>query len=224
MRFSYLFIVLFILSCGNKKIVELPKISNAKITKVFDVSPVYIFYDETQVDSTEFNRKNLISTTNWLVNVDKRLTLKQALPHLQYLQNKRRKASMHKNETAKNYFTCNDTTIGNLGFLEFTYIDYKNENPEFINFVKDNIKDYTLLYFSERSEISISYLNGDFKTYVSQHDSFSKMEQQIQDLKYKDVILFFDKSLSFQEYISIKSTFNQLDIEDIIIDTNEFFY
>jgi len=51
------------------------EVENAEITEVLDVSPAYIFYDETQPDSTLFNRKNLIGTTNWLVNVDKRLTL-----------------------------------------------------------------------------------------------------------------------------------------------------
>ncbi len=61
---------------------------NEEITEVIDVSPVYLFFDEV-TDSVEFNRRNMISSTNWLVNIDKRLTLKQVLPHLQYLQEKR---------------------------------------------------------------------------------------------------------------------------------------
>ena len=44
-----------------------------------------MFYTKDTGD-IEFNRRNMISTTNWLVNIDKRLTLKQILPHLKYLQ------------------------------------------------------------------------------------------------------------------------------------------
>ena len=131
MRYLSVLIILVLFSCGDEKIIQLPEIKNADITEALDVSPAYIFYDETQPDSTLFNRKNLISTTNWLVNVDKRLTLKQAIPHLQYLQSKRRKASMHKNENAKNYFTCNNTSFKNLGFLEFTELTYLNKEEDF---------------------------------------------------------------------------------------------
>ncbi len=35
---------------------------------------------------------------------------------------------MHKNEDAKNYFTCNDTSIKNLGFVEFTDVNYAKKD------------------------------------------------------------------------------------------------
>ena len=91
--FLLLFVLLF--NCESKPIIQLPEIENAEVTEVLDTSPVYIFYDETQPDSTLLNRKNLISTTNWLVNVDKRLTLRQAIPHIKVLQDKRRNAQMY---------------------------------------------------------------------------------------------------------------------------------
>lgn len=74
-RWLVLLIGLVVLSCNNERVLQLPEVENAEITEVLDISPAYIFYDETQPDSTLFNRKNLIGTTNWLVNVDKRLTL-----------------------------------------------------------------------------------------------------------------------------------------------------
>ena len=69
-------------SCGNERVLQLPEIKNASITEISDVSHAYLFYDETKEDSVELNRKNLIITTNWLVNVDKRLTLGQAIPKI----------------------------------------------------------------------------------------------------------------------------------------------
>ena len=94
-------ILLLLLSCGNEKVLQLPEINYSKITKLNDVSAAYLFYNETQKDSVELNRKNLISTTNWLINVDKRLTLKQVIPHIQFLQEKKKNSS-HKNEVSKN--------------------------------------------------------------------------------------------------------------------------
>ena len=120
MRYIYLLLILICYNCNNERVLQLPQIENADITEVLDVSPTYVFYDETQSDSTLLNRKNLISTTNWLVNIDKRLTLRQAIPHIKFLQDKKRNAELHKNKNAKNYFTCNDTSISNLGFIEFT--------------------------------------------------------------------------------------------------------
>ena len=96
-KLIYLLLITAFLNCSNERVLQLPEIENAEVTEVLDVSPAYIFYDETQPDSTLFNRKNLIGTTNWLVNVDKRLTLRQAIPHIQYLQNNtlRRNANVY---------------------------------------------------------------------------------------------------------------------------------
>ena len=88
-RIFLLLSITLLFSCGNEKELQLPQIENAKINQINDVSPAYLFYDETQPDSIELNRKNLISTTNWLVNVDKRLTLKQAIPKIKFLQEKK---------------------------------------------------------------------------------------------------------------------------------------
>ena len=103
----------FLLTSCNKRLVQLPETTNKDITEVIDVSPVYMFYDE-ETDSVEFNRRNMISATNWLVNIDKRLTLKQILPHLQYLQEKRQGGEKH---SFHNYFTCNNTDLKNLSFI-----------------------------------------------------------------------------------------------------------
>ncbi|SHH31486.1 hypothetical protein [Winogradskyella jejuensis] len=225
MRYILLLLCLFSLSCSNEKVLQLPEIQNAKITEVLDVSPAYIFYDETQPDSTEFNRKNLISTTNWLVNVDKRLTLKQVLPHLQYLQNKRRKASMHKNENAKNYFTCNDTSIKNLGFLEFTDVDYKLKDVDFdlyISTKKDSIH-YQINVVS-KSEIVLKLISTEVLTIVTTIESFEeKLKSELK--KYPiSTNAIFSKNLTFQDYITLKSKLAKLKSLSLTIDDNEFFY
>ncbi len=251
-KLIYFLVITIILSCNNERVLQLPEIENAKITEVLDVSPAYIFYDKTQPDSTLFNRKNLIGTTNWLVNVDKRLTLKQAIPHIQYLQNKRKKESIHKNENAKNYFTCNDTSIKNLGFIEFTDVNYiaskKNIDIKTSLKIKDKsyynnfIKDSTSLF---KSLSGIHYINLDLKfgfkknTYIiSQRASILNAEAKkplfFEYLKYlienptmgntTKIKLHFSNSLSFQEYIWIKFNLEKIDSKMYIIETEEFIY
>ena len=223
-KIAFLLLFLLILNCNNERVLQLPETEHSDITELLDMSPAYIFYDETQQDSTLFNRKNLIGTTNWAVNVDKRLTLRQAIPHIQYLQNKRQKASMHKNEDAKNYFTCNDISIGNLGFLEFTEVNYFNiskRNEVLEHCIK---KEPTLLVeFNNVEEFKIYDLfagrineldNTDYKTI----ESLGNIEY------YGKVILSFNPELDFQSYISIKSQISRIESNSIRIHYKEFIY
>lgn len=227
-RYLFLLLIVLCFSCNNERIVQLPEIENAKVTEVLDVSPAYIFYDETQPDSTFFNRKNLIGTTNWLVNVDKRLTLRQAMPHIKYLQDKRRKASMHKNESAKNYFTCNDTSIGNLGFVEFTDVNYiididtyTNDKPInnnirtiFIHFLKNDVfivDDFFVGKQNKNEGYDMKrHFNNDFFTPYRNHKN--KIE------------LSFDKRMSFQKYIEIKQNIMKFTNDMSDINNEEFIY
>ncbi|GAA4230434.1 hypothetical protein GCM10022291_00570 [Postechiella marina] len=222
----YCFILIVLFSCGKDKVILLPEINHSKISEIQDVSAAYLFYDETKKDSVELNRKNLISTTNWLVNVDKRLTLKQAMPHIKYLQEKKANSS-HKKENVKNFFTCNNSIKKSLGFVEFTKQDYilthannalNLEEIYWLNFYsKDSI---TLTVNSKNSSITrkittLNYLDSYLK------DLFSKNEIDNHNLKMN---LYFNTNLTFQNYISFKSTLNKLDFSPIEISNNEYIY
>lgn len=199
-RILYCALFLTIFNCNNERIIQLPEIEYTEITEVLDVSPAYIFYDETQPDSTFFNRRNLIGTTNWLVNVDKRLTLRQAMPHIQFLQKKRTKASMHTNENAKNYFTCNDVSIGNLGFIEFTDVNYLNSDDS----IENNSSEVCHLTVLDLFDIQIILNNKDiYKANIDNLDSVLQKSCKDGD-KLKTIILTFNKDLIFQDYIDIK--------------------
>ena len=216
---SLIFISLLFFSCGKDKVIQLPEISNSDITEITDVSAAYLFYDETQVDSVELNRKNLISTTNWLVNVDKRLKLKQVIPSIKFLQNKKGNSS-HKNEKAKNYFTCNDKSRNNLGFIEFTDVMYDNEHQQFLMEVKDTllIKPIT---FNLNGAIFI--LNPSAEPFLKKSSKY----QLIDDLKMLDSIghiisLRFNENISFQDYITYKSIVLNANLKYAQISNHEF--
>lgn len=224
MRYILLCLIILFISCGNEKELQLPQIDKADITELQDVSAAYLFYDETQPDSVLLNRKNLISTTNWLVNVDKRLTLKQAIPHIKFLQEKKQNSS-HKNEKAKNYFTCHDLSKNNLGFLEFTMIVYKKSS--IINLITDSAFEelnYLIIYINSIEDIKINTPYDEIAIFHSNQnrlrtDLISIMEKVKINKQY---VLCFNENLSFQDYISIKSDLSKLVTEDVLVSNQEF--
>lgn len=225
---SLLLVSLFIFSCGKDKVIQLPEISHSHISEINDVSAAYLFYDETQPDSLELNRKNLISTTNWLINVDKRLTLKQAIPKIKFLQDKKRNAQMHKNEHAKNYFTCNDTSKKNLGFIEFTNTYYHNE--AFLDYVSNHanleVSNKMKIDIYDADEIYIEYPIFDISSLLS------KKSHLIKDIKLFlanqeepiELILCFKNTLTFQDYIYFKSLLINSKLKNVSIAKDEFIF
>ncbi|WNH12990.1 hypothetical protein [Thalassobellus suaedae] len=222
-----LFTALFIFSCGKEKVIQLPEISHSDISEINDVSAAYLFYDETKKDSVELNRKNLISTTNWLVNVDKRLTLKQVIPHIQFLQEKKKNSS-HKNKDAKNYYTCNDTSKKNLGFIEFTNTKYLNgKASEYLYKVSEAVEfdlNITNIDFKPNNEVRITFSKSpDLKIKTDKEHFINLIEKNNTFIK-STVYLNFNKSLLFKDYIYIKSKLMDLNLKNIQIDVKEFIY
>ena len=213
--------VIVLLGCSDKSVL-LPEIQNATITEIKDVSPAYIFYDETKPDSLELNKGNLIISTHWLVNVDKRLTLKQVIPSIIELQEKKRNSS-HKNESARNYYTCNDTSIKNLGFLDFTEVVYilegKYREQEIENNYNFIIEDLNNII------VNINLGTDNLQHKFNIEDLESVLEKRFfNGVENKTISLSFNEALSFQEYITFKSKLSQLSLENTTINNEEYIF
>lgn len=223
----YILSLTLLFSCGKDKVVQLPEINHSEITEINDVSAAYLFYDETKLHGVELNRRNLISTTNWLINVDKRLTLKQAIPHIKFLQEKKRNSS-HKNKNAKNYFTCNDTSKKNLGFIEFTDVVYHNELSDLYErkgIISSKPKLEALIRVLTLDSIRIDFTSKTNNVTTTQYSNQSNIFDDLSDISRNRNLLFFlafDKTLLFQDYISIKSSIHELNTSSKIISNNEF--
>ena len=225
MKYLLLCLVFLTLSC-NEKTILLPEITDAAVTEVLDVSPIYLFYDETKKDSIELNRANVITSTNWLVNVDKRITLGQAIPKIILLQDKKRKAESKKTENSKNYYTCNDTSIKNLGFLDFTEVIYKtnyvlpNISPDY-----DNPKEKRIIIdFRTATDIKLVSI---FKDSVIKRTSLQHLTETIEGLPQEASYTFFlniNENLNFQDYITFKASLSKINSFKVIINENEFIY
>lgn len=204
----------------------LPEITQANTTEVIDVSPIYLFYDITKKDSVDLNRANVITSTNWLVNVDKRLTLGQVIPRIMELQDKKRNAEIHKNEHSRNYYTCNDTSIQNLGFLDFTEVIYKT------NFVTPNIsasyenpkEKRIIIDFKSTSDIKlVSVFQDSILLKSSLQNLVADIENLAEDISY-EFFLNINNHLNFQDYITFKSMLSKVNLSKMTINENEFIY
>lgn len=226
MKYLLLSLAFLTFSCNNEKTILLPEIVASTVTEVLDVSPIYLFYDETKKDSIELNRANMITSTNWLVNVDKRLTLGQAIPEIIVLQDKKRKAEAKKSENSRNYYTCNDTSIKNLGFLDFTEVIYKtnyvlpNISPDYDNPREKRI----IIDFRNAKDIKFVSI---FKDSIIKKTTLQNLKEDIEGLPQEASYEFFlniNDNLNFQDYITFKSTLSKVNSSKVTINENEFIY
>ncbi|MHA7941804.1 hypothetical protein ACJOV8_001820 [Formosa sp. 3Alg 14/1] len=208
-----LFILVLCMSCNMDKELQLAELKHSEITEILDVSPAYVFYNTSEKDSVELNKQNLISTTNWLVNVDKRLTLQQAIPVIISLQEKKRKSS-HKKEGVKNYFTAFNPEVKNLRFIEFTNVNYH---------VDETVEDYV-----KTSEAQPEILTFNLNGAQFQNTDYT-VEALVDTLKSKSdqrhaFVLNFEKELSFQAYMHIKDLLLTITNASVLISTSEFIF
>jgi hypothetical protein len=141
----------------------------------------------------EVNRKNSIISTNWILNVDKRLPLRLAIPEIMKLQQKKREEKAHKNEKAENYYSYADTIGKNLAFIPFTNVYYKLEKP----------KSGVVIFFSKNNKILVDDVvvkQEELQTYLNKLPSNSSNQY----------VFCFDKKLNFGSYIQNKIFINSL--------------
>lgn len=123
-------LLLVLFSCGKKESVSLPQSNITSVKDVQDYSPIYLFFKTNGKDTlVEVNRKNAISSTNWIFHIDKRLPLRLVIPEIIKLQAKK-EGSAHKSETSENYFSYSDSVHKNLAFIPFSKTKYKLAKPK----------------------------------------------------------------------------------------------
>lgn len=197
MKYFSLVILFVLFSCGNKEDILLPKSNVTIVSDVVDHSPIYIFFRTKGKDTlAEVNRKNSIISTNWILNIDKRLPLRLVIPEVMKLQEKKRNEVAHKNELAENYYSYADSIDKNMAFLPFTKVFYTIGEPAggdmIIRFKKRN--DLVLVDDDEIQK----------KELVSYVYSIAHIVQP-------RIFLVFDKNMSYEEYIQIKILVRKFD-------------
>lgn len=194
MKYFTLIVLFALFSCGNKEDILLSKSNVTVVADVQDHSPIYIFFRTKDKDTLEeVNRKNSIISTNWILNVDKRLPLRLAIPEIMKLQQKKREEKAHKNEKAENYYSYADTIGKNLAFIPFTNVYYKLEKS----------KSGVVVFFTKNNEILVDDI-------VVKQEELQAYLDKIPNNKAVQYIFCFDKNTAFGSYIQNKIFINSL--------------
>lgn len=212
MKYLSIAILFVLVSCGNKKEISLPKSNITIVGNVEDHSPIYIFFRIKGKDTlAEVNRKNSISTTNWILNIDKRLPLRLVIPEVMKLQIKKRN-SAHKSEDAENYYSYADSIGKNMAFLSFTKVYYVMEKPK-------KPKMIVVVSFDKNNEIKVN------NVFVKKEGLQNYLEN-LPNVKSNKFLFCFDKNLSFGNYIQDKVFIQSLEftIPNLNLTNQEFIY
>jgi hypothetical protein len=194
--FLGLLLVLGMLSCDGNKEVQLPKADKTIVADLQEHSPIYIFFKVEGKDTiAEVNRKNSISSTNWIFNIDKRLPLHLVVPELIKLQAKK-DGSMHKNEASKNYFSYANEVKKTMAFMPFTMVKFLIEKP----------KTGAVVYFTKNNKILVDDV-------AVQKDSLENYLDKLPLAKYHDINFCFDKNSTFDSYIKNQMIIRSMEIE-----------
>jgi hypothetical protein len=191
-RIVFLGFMFMLFSCQDKELL-LPQANETFVADVKNHSPIYFFFKTEEKDTlVEVNRKNSISSTNWLFNIDKRLPLRKVILEIKKLQVKK-EGSIHKSESSENYFTYTDTVKKTMAFLPFTKVKFKLEKPDF---------DVIYFYFDRNDLVHFN------------DEVFSKNELQTfldkQTTPTLRLFFAFDKGMSFGKYIQYQFFVKQL--------------
>ncbi|RKT00552.1 hypothetical protein [Flavobacterium sp. 123] len=212
MKYLSLILILVFISCENKKDILLPKSNSSIVKDIQDHSPIYIFFETKGKDTiAEVNRKNSIISTNWILNIDKRLPLRLVIPEVMKLQQKKREEKAHKNEAAQNYYSYADTIGKNMAFIPFTEVYYKMAKP----------KSGTVVFFNKNNEIWVNNVAVKKEELANYLNTFGIDKQS-------KTTLCFDKNMKYGSYIQNKIFIRSLNFSKSeltpIIFNQEFVY
>lgn len=200
MKYLSLIALFVLISCGNKEDILLPKSDTTIVSTIEDHSPIYIFFRTKEKDTlAEVNRKNSIISTNWILNIDKRLPLGIVIPEVMLLQDKKREEKAHKNEKAENYYSYADSIGKNMAFIPFTKVFYKMSKPS-----------GTIVFFNKKNEILVNNV-------LVKQDELEAYVKELVD-KSNPYHLCFDKEMSFDTYIN-----SIIYLHSVNLQTNEQF-
>ena len=128
-RYIIILATLLLLGC-HKKQMQLPQVEDVEITSVEDYSQVYISYEEPTGEA-KLNANGLISSTNWVLHVDKRNKLSKVAPLFIKLQEKRiNPRNPHSDPDAHLYCSLADMSHNRLGFMDVTNLTLLPYDPQ----------------------------------------------------------------------------------------------
>lgn len=223
-KIALLLLPFMMLSCAKKEL-KIPTLAEKGIQEIQNHSQVWLFFEVKNNDTIAVvNRKNTISTTHWIYNIDKRLPLKTIIPSIITLQDKHAN-SMHSEKGMHDYFSYSDTISKKLSFLAFDGVIFLNDGLLSKQFIEAHKTDYlnynNINLIFNKNKIWINEVETDksnFKTALSAILAISSEDQKLM------LHLNFNQNLLYQDYLFYRTIINAIGTKNILINHNEFIF
>jgi len=223
-NFLYILIVLTLLSC-NKKELKIPVLAIKGIQELQDHSQIWMFFDVKNNDTiANINRKNTISSTHWIYNIDKKLPLKAIIPSISEFQYKHANG-IHSKEGRFDYFSYADTIADKLSFIKFDGVVFKQDSILSKTYIKENSEEYlnynniNLVFNSNNTWINDAKMeDGELITTLLEFIEFSSEGNKTM------LHLNFNQNLLYQDYLYYLTLIKSISNPGILINNLEFVF
>lgn len=203
-------LTLALVSCQEQK-VFVPQSDISLQTEVTNFTPVTFLYQEKDNNpQIEVKDKGIITQTEWIFEVDKRLPLKLVIPEIQRLQDKKIKKAEGK--VLSNYYTYMDTLTKQVAYMPFTQVSYQDASLQMEqNAEKVDVKVTRegLLFVNEK---------------LLEKQTIAEYLQENFPLNQVTIYLAFDENLTFNKYLQTKLNLAKIKQENVRISTIEVVY
>ena len=222
-RLFYLIALILLCQCSDKEVL-LPVVSEGGIPETQNHSSIWIFYDPSGQDSKAvLNKNNKLINTNWIFNIDRRLTMKEVIPHLQAMQDDRNKDSMHKKEGMINFFSYADSKNERVSLVIFPEINFvpaeEIGESDAMADSGSNVSETDSTHCLVKVRIYEDYLSVDGKIFdIEEIGQIQSSPGPCEEEKTKVFRLMYDEELTFQSYLKTKV---YLAAAQVVVDTTE---
>lgn len=194
----FLGVIFSFVSCTNQS-VQLPQIPISGVSDIQNHSELWVFYKEKDGKiEAHLNKNNRINSTHWIINIDKRLTLKVLVPVFKIIKEKRELKSIHKKEGMKNYLSYSDIKDKKIALFAMDSLYFSMNSKDKTDPLNALNKNSHRLFFSKETiEIDThKFPIQDWETI--RLDTLTKESMQ----------LLFSQDLNYQEYLEYRMSIN----------------
>ncbi|WP_340066040.1 hypothetical protein [Ascidiimonas aurantiaca] len=219
-------LLILCIGCTQDQKVQLAEVDQGEIRELTNHSAVYIFYDPTAPDSLIFNANNLITNTNWILHIDKRLPLSKLRNQLDFIYNKANKETMHKKEPSPIYFSVHDRLAEGLAFIEATGTKFQPASMNSLKHVATTPEEHSsrqVVHIDLNYEHQIT-IDGDI---VKKEVFIPYLQEKLSSIDTSENILIYlnvDERIHFEEYINLYLRIKRLTSEKVQLAFLHFVY
>jgi hypothetical protein len=219
--------VLLLFSCSNPDI-YIPVNDNPGQTDVNNLSQVYVFFqtDDTGDTLSDMHKNQIISSTHFVVHIDRRLPLKTIITDLEWLHKKRHKKSIHNVPGMHLFFSHVDSVSNKIRLNVFDSLQIMYPFYYSKEYVKKYPKSYAGLHL-----LHLDLMPGKLVVSDTVFD-FPKHKNRLANYIYKQtadstptrIVLNADYNVSYDRYNDLYGFLVNLDSNRVRLMHKQFWY